>query len=122
MPNATELARLAGADVPADPAAAIELAQRLDGPGAVVVTMGSHGAVVVSDGDAEHVPAPRVDAVDPTAAGDAFCGGLADALSRGEELGRAVGWAVRCGAITATRWGAQSALPTRDEVLALEED
>ena len=59
--------------------------------------------------------------VDPTAAGDAFCGGLAGALASGATLEEAVRWAVRCGAVAATRWGAQASLPNRGEVEALEE-
>lgn len=121
VPNATELARLAGTAVPRDPEAAIAAARGLDGPGAVVVTLGAEGAVVVDGGTAIHVPAPRIVAVDPTAAGDAFCGGLADALVRGESLVDATRWAVRCGAAAATRWGAQASLPARDDVLTLEE-
>jgi ribokinase len=57
--------------------------------------------------------------VDPTAAGDAFCGGLADGIARGLGLPEAVGWAVRCGAAAATRWGAQASLPSREDVEAL---
>ena len=119
VPNATELALLAAAEVPVTPQDAIDLARRLEGPDAVVVTLGAAGAVVVGDDVAVHVPAPVVDPVDPTAAGDAFCAGLADALVRGEALEDAVRWAVRVGAVTATRWGAQASLPTREEVLAL---
>jgi ribokinase len=119
VPNATELARYAGVAVPSGPDDAIDAALGLSGPGAVVVTLGGDGAVVVGVGDPVHVPAPEITPVDPTAAGDAFCGGLADALVRGESLVDAVRWAVRCGAVTATRWGAQAALPTRDDVLAL---
>ena len=119
-PNATELGLLAGLPPPVSPDEAIAMAQRLDGPGAVVVTLGAAGAVVVGDGCTEHVPAPKVVAVDPTAAGDAFCGGLADGLVTGENLVDAVRWAVRCGAVAATRWGAQASLPTAEEVKALE--
>jgi ribokinase len=122
VPNATELARYAGTGVPAGPEEAVEAARGLEGPGAVVVTLGAAGAVVVGSGDPVHVPAPTITPVDPTAAGDAFCGGLADALVRGEDLVDAVRWAVRCGAVTATRWGAQAALPTRGDVLALGGD
>ncbi len=85
-----------------------------------MVTLGAGGAVVVTGGSAEHIPAPAVTAVDPTAAGDAFCGGLADALVRGESLSDAVRWAVRCGASAATRWGAQASLPTREQVMEVE--
>jgi ribokinase len=120
IPNATELARLAGVREPASASEAIEVARTIEGPDVLVVTLGSDGAVVVSGSSAEHVPAPTVDAVDPTAAGDAFCGGLADALVRGATMIDAVAWAVRCGAVTATRWGAQGSLPTREDVMALE--
>lgn len=120
VPNATELGLLAGSPPPVSPAEAMAMAQRLDGPAAVVVTLGAVGAVVVGDGYTEHVPAPEIVAVDPTAAGDAFCGGLADALVAGEDLVDAVRWAVRCGAVAATRWGAQASLPTTEEVEALE--
>jgi ribokinase len=120
VPNATELARLAGTEPPDSASAAIEIAATLAGPRAIVVTLGAGGAVVVSGDVAEHIPAPTITAVDPTAAGDAFCGGLADALVRGESLPDAVRWAVRCGASAATRWGAQASLPTRDQVLQLE--
>lgn len=120
VPNATELGLLAGKPPPVTPAEAMAMAQRLDGPGAVVVTLGAAGAVVVGDGYTEHVPAPTIVAVDPTGAGDAFCGGLADGLVTGENLVDAVRWAVRCGAVAATRWGAQASLPTTEEVKALE--
>lgn len=116
VPNATELATLTGGPVPDGIDEAVAAARALRGPAAVVVTLGARGAVVVDGDRALHVPAPRVRAVDPTAAGDAFCGGLADALGRGADLDEAVRWAVRCGAITATRWGAQSSLPTRADV------
>lgn len=117
VPNATELARLTAGPEPTSPDDAIALARELDGPGAIVVTLGAAGAVVVDGATEQHVPAPTVAAVDPTAAGDAFCGGLADALVRGDSLVDAVAWAVRCGAVTATRWGAQASLPTRSDVM-----
>ncbi len=121
VPNATELALLVRAAVPTSPDQAIVAAKQLIGPAAVVVTLGENGAVVVASGTEVHVPAPGIDPVDPTAAGDAFCGALADALMRGEGLVDSVRWAVRCGAVAATRWGAQASLPTRDEALAMEE-
>lgn len=120
VPNATELARLTGGPVPASPSEAISLAHSLPGPGSIVVTLGGDGAVVVAGAHDVHVAAPSIDPIDPTAAGDAFCGGLADALVRGETLDDAVRWAVRCGAAAATQWGAQSSLPTRSEVQAVE--
>ncbi|MBM3695250.1 MAG: ribokinase [Actinobacteria bacterium] len=119
VPNRTELALLAGAEPPATVDEAAGLARSLGGPRGVVVTLGAEGALVVTGEQATHVPAPRVDAVDPTGAGDAFCAGLADALVGGADLLTAARWAVRCGAAAVTRRGAQASLPTRAEVEAL---
>ncbi|OFW67228.1 MAG: hypothetical protein A2Z12_05800 [Actinobacteria bacterium RBG_16_68_21] len=121
VPNATELGVLLSEEPPAGPDDAARMARRLRGPAAVVVTLGAQGAVVVTAGTVAHVAAPAITPVDPTAAGDAFCGGLADALVAGADLVAAAHWAVRCGAAAATRWGAQSSLPTRSDVAALDE-
>ena len=102
VPNRGELAALAGRD--GDPA---QLAAGLDGVGAVVVTLGADGALVVDGGRAEHVPAPVVDAVDTTGAGDAFCGALAAALVGGAELVEAARLAVAFAAESVTRPGAR---------------
>jgi ribokinase len=118
VPNRGELAVLAGARVPADVEEAAALAARLPGVAAVVVTLGVDGAVVVEGGRVERVPAVEADAVDTTAAGDAFCGALADALARGADLVEAARWAARCAAVATTRHGAQPSLPTRDAVEA----
>jgi len=119
VPNASELGVLAGDAPPGGADEAARMARAVRGPGAVVVTLGADGAVVVEGRRVVHVPAPSVVAVDPTAAGDAFCGGLADGLVRGLDLVDAVRWAVRCGAVAATRWGAQASLPNRGDVEAL---
>ena len=120
VPNQTELATLAGhaglspiGDV--DPDTAVALARGLPVASAVV-TLGAAGAIVVTPTDATHVPAPAVMPVDTTAAGDAFCGALADALVDGADLVAATEWAVRVGAAATLRQGAQPSLPTRDEV------
>lgn len=118
VPNQTELATLAGHDGPVDADIAVELAGRLSAP-IVVVTLGSAGALVVTDSHTELVPAPKVDPVDTTAAGDSFCGAMADALVRGSDIVGAVRWAVRVGAATTQRAGAQPSLPTPDEVEGL---
>ena len=115
VPNQTELATLAGHDGPINAEIAARLAPTLPSP-AVVVTLGADGALVVDRGVATHVPAPTVTPVDTTAAGDSFCGALADALVRGETLIDATQWAVRVGAATTQRPGAQPSLPTAAEV------
>jgi ribokinase len=112
VPNRSELGRLAGAAEPTTTAEAAALARGLSGPGAVVVTMGADGALVVEGDAVTHVPATEVEAVDATGAGDAFCGALADGLADGHDLVAATEWAVRVAGISTTRWGAQS-VPTR---------
>ena len=115
VPNQTELATLAGFDGPINVETAASLAPSLPSQ-AVVVTLGAEGALVVEDGTATHVPAPTITPIDTTAAGDSFCGALADALVRGESLVDATRWAVRVGAATTQRPGAQPSLPTPTEV------
>jgi ribokinase len=118
VPNRTELAVLTGAG-PGE--SAVEIADQLDllPIASGIVTLGADGALVRYGGETTTVPAPRVDAIDATAAGDAFCAGLADAIVDGATPLEAARWAVRVGAVTATRPGAQAALPSRAEVEAL---
>lgn len=118
VPNQTELASLTGHEGPVDAEIAKNLAAELPVP-AVVVTLGAQGALAIVDGDVTHIEAPKVSPVDTTAAGDSFCGALADALVRHETIVDAVRWAVRVGAATTLRAGAQPSLPTPDEVAAL---
>jgi ribokinase len=84
-----------------------------------IVTRGSAGCVV-HDGDAEpvEVPAVPVEAVDTTGCGDAFTGAVALRLAAGDTLADAARYAVGVGAFAATRPGAQSSYPTREELTA----
>jgi ribokinase len=120
VPNRVELAQLAAGPVPETVEEAARLAGRLP-VGAVVVTLGADGALVVEGGEARHVPAVPVRAVDTTAAGDAFCGGLADALAAGAALGDAARRAVRVAAAACLRPGAQASLPTPAELETVPE-
>jgi ribokinase len=89
------------------------------GPRSAVITLGREGAVF-SDGEStNHLPAPKVDAVDTTGAGDAFVGALAAKLAQELPLNDAVAYAVRAGAAAVTRKGAQGALPTPESVKAM---
>jgi len=116
IPNRSELAALADVAIPTNRDETLEAISGLPATGAVVVTLGSDGAVVVENGKATSVPAHPVAAIDPTGAGDAFCGALAFALSRDRDLLEATKWAVAVGALATTRRGAQTAMPTADEV------
>lgn len=116
IPNRGELAALAGVAEPVSPYDVADAVGRLDTDADVVVTLGAEGALLVSGPKVTHVPAPEVDAVDPTGAGDAFCGALAEALSRDLGLGAAVERAVAAGALATTKPGAQRAMPSTEEV------
>jgi ribokinase len=89
-----------------------ELALALAAAGlpAVVVTLGARGAVV-ADGGILHVPAPAVDAVDTTGAGDAFVGAMAAWLARGLPLRQACELAAHVAARAVTGRGAQQSYP-----------
>ena len=86
----------------------------------VALKLGERGAFLYesSSGRGERVPGFRVQAVDTTAAGDAFTAGLAAQYLRTGELGRAARYANAAGALAATRLGAQPSLPRRAEVEA----
>jgi ribokinase len=89
------------------------------GPRSAVITIGEDGAVLADGESVEHLPAPEVDVVDTTGAGDAFVGALATQIARGASLQEAVAYAVRAGAAAVTKEGAQGALPTPEMVEAL---
>lgn len=82
------------------------------GPRSAVVTLGAAGAVFAAADDTGHLPAPQVEVVDTTGAGDAFVGALAARLAAGDALENAVAYAVKAGAAAVRSEGAQGALPT----------
>ncbi len=116
-PNETEAELLTGVKVDS-PANAEKAADILLGKGVgnVVITLGSEGAFIKTDGTCELVPALKVVAKDSTAAGDTFSGALTVALSEGMELRKAVEFATAAAAISVTRMGAQPSIPYRNEL------
>ena len=119
VPNLTELVALTGGGAGDALAEASDRARALARDGAIVVTLGEHGALVLDGGEETRVPAPHVAAIDTTAAGDAFCGSLASELLRGRALLDAVRVAVQVGALATTRRGALSGLPHPAEIAAV---
>jgi ribokinase len=115
-PNAGEAERLSGIVVRA-PGDAARAAQVLRDAGVrtVIVTLGEEGAWA-QGAETQRVPAFAVQAVDTTAAGDAFNAGLAVALVEGRMLREALTFASATAALTCTRRGAQASLPVRAEV------
>jgi ribokinase len=88
--------------------------------GVVAVTLGAEGAILMEDGEevARAAP-PPVEAVDGTAAGDAFTACLVVSLLENRTREEALRRACIAGALAASRFGAQTSLPTADEVDAL---
>ena len=111
-PNETETQLLTGVRV-TDEATAARAAELLRGKGVqhVIVTMGAAGAYYAGADDSFTTPAPRVTAVDTTAAGDVFNGALVVALARDEGMRAAIAFAVRSASVAVTRMGAQDSAP-----------
>jgi ribokinase len=122
-PNESEACALCGL-APGDltPANVASVAELLigSGPSSVIVKMGSRGAYIAgANGFRQMVPAFKVKAIDSTAAGDAFNAGLAVALVRGLSLEEAARYGAAVGALSATRAGAQTSMPSQRDVSRL---
>ena len=122
-PNETETCTLCGLkeeEFTPDTAASVARSLQASGVANVILKMGRRGALVVgSDGVETFIPVFNVEAVDTTAAGDAFNGGMAVALMRGSSLAEAAQFAAAVAAVSVTRSGAQPAMPTLEEVSAI---
>lgn len=116
-PNETEAQILTGIEV-TDKASARKAAGSLleCGAGSVILSMGAKGYLLAVGEEVRFVPAIKVDAVDATAAGDAFTGSLAVGLARGQKLSDAAYFANHVAALSVTRMGAQSSMPSTEEV------
>jgi ribokinase len=116
-PNETEAELLTGVKVETeDDAERAARVLRDKGIGVVIITLGARGTFVLSDSFLGLVPAPKVEAVDTTAAGDTFNGALAVGLASGQTIDDAVVFANKAAAISVTRLGAQASTPTLEEM------
>lgn len=120
-PNAVELRTLLGVAAASD-VSEVELCRSAleRGVGAVVLTRGQRGALVVKADREYEVPAQDVDAVDTTGAGDAFTACLSVELAAGRSLEEAVRLASVAGAHACLRLGVVPSLGTRHELLELQ--
>ena len=116
-PNETEASILTGIKV-ADMDDAKKAARALKAKGIenVIITMGSKGALVLTDSTEYVVDPIKVTVVDTTGAGDAFNGGLATALAEGLDIAEAVRFANATGALSVTKLGTAPAMPYRNEI------
>ena len=117
-PNETEAQILTGTSV-ADDASAAQAARYLleHGVGMVVVTLGERGSLVADGKTVRRVPAYPVKVVDTTAAGDAFCAGLAVQLAQKQPPDAALRFANAAGALATTVMGAEPSMPHLAELL-----
>lgn len=121
-PNAREASFLTGTHVHCWSSAA-QAARELRrwGVGHVLITMGQYGAFYSSQEGEVRITSPQVQAVDSTAAGDAFNGALAAALVQGADPDQAADVAAAAGALAATRPGAQPSLPNLSQLRTVVE-
>ncbi len=121
IPNESEAAALSGLPVDslqtAENAASHLIAM---GAGKVIITLGAEGSLFATGKGFEHFPAPKVKAVDTTAAGDTFVGGFAAALAGGKSEAEAIRYGQIAAALSVTRAGAQPSIPTMFDVQAFK--
>ena len=122
VPNETETEILTGIQVDTIENA-IHAGQVLRDRGVrtAIVKLGSRGCVLVSENETRHYPAPEVESLDATGAGDAFAGGLMVALSEEKSLHDAIVFATCVAALSVTKVGVVNALPDREQVETLLE-
>ena len=116
-PNQHEASALA--DMPIESLEDVERAAskiRERGAQTVIVTLGADGAYVLDDQGGRHIPAWPCEAIDTTAAGDAFAGAFAVKLVESGEVDQAISWGNAAGAIAASRLGAQPSMGNRQEI------
>lgn len=118
--NESELGLLTGAEVSDRQAAERAIIRLLDrGAAVVIVTLGSHGALLATPRAIEYFAPHVVNVVDTTAAGDAFVGNFVTSLLNTGDLSTSMKWANAAGALAVTKFGAQDSLPTLQEVRQL---
>jgi ribokinase len=116
-PNETEAQLITGIEV-TNPQTAFKASHTLINKGVktVIITLGSQGCVLATDGYEKHFDAYKVKPVDTTGAGDAFNGGLGCALAEGKTIEQAIDFASKVGAISVTSIGCVPGLPNKKDL------
>ena len=116
-PNETELEIISGVSIESEEdiqkAAQIMIEK---GVKELIVTLGSKGSLYINKEKSMFKKAYKVQAVDTTAAGDSYTGALAVALSQDKGMEEAMDFASKVGALSVLKEGAQSSLPTLEDV------
>ena len=88
-------------------------------PGPICVTLGAGGALLLDGGRVHHAPAPRVNAVDTTGAGDVFRGAFITALLEGQPPPFTLRFATAAATVSCMRVGAVGGVPSRADIDAM---
>jgi ribokinase len=121
IPNESEASALTGLTVDSLVSAETAATRLIAlGVGKVIITLGAQGSLFADGSRLEHFPAPKVKAVDTTAAGDTFVGGFAAALASGSSEADAIRFGQVAAALSVTRAGAQPSIPTLSDVQAFK--
>ncbi len=116
-PNETEATLLTGISVIDEETASQAAKVFLDkGVENVIITLGKEGAYFENAALKLKIPAPKVKAIDTTAAGDTFSGAIAVALTEKIPWEKAINFAIQAASISVTRLGAQASVPYRNEL------
>jgi ribokinase len=116
-PNEHEASLLSGIEVTGKDSARAACEWFLEkGVHTAVVTLGEQGAVIMEEGKCVHIPAPKVQTVDTTGAGDCFSGSMMARLAAGGSIENAVRFASAAAALSTTKFGVVNAIPTIEEV------
>lgn len=117
IPNEHELGRLSNIEIDDDDSI-IRAANVLFEKGIeeIIVTLGSRGVLHIDNNGHKFFKAYKVKAVDTTAAGDSFIGGFVSSYMEDKDMERAIDMGQKTAALAIQRIGAQSSLPTREEV------
>ncbi|MFI6819063.1 carbohydrate kinase family protein [Nonomuraea sp. NPDC050328] len=113
LPNESQAMAMTGAATPEQAAEAL----LADGPRGVLVTLGEQGSLVVTEAGATRVPARKVDVVDTTGCGDAYCAGFLTGLLHGHDVLTAAAWGTAAAASVATGLGSDAGLTDLDTLL-----
>ena len=116
-PNKNEAEALSGKKI-TDIRSGFKVGQYLlnKGPDAVVIKIGENGSLLITKNKNKHFAAYKVDVIDTTAAGDAFSAALSLGIIEGKSYEEAIKMANAAGALATTKLGAQTSLPTRQEL------
>ncbi|NLY45675.1 MAG: ribokinase [Tissierella sp.] len=117
IPNEHELERMSKIKV-TDEDSILEASRQLINKGIkqIIVTLGSRGAMYIDKSGHAFFKAHKVKAVDTTAAGDSFIGGFVSSYIEDKDINKAIDMGQRTAALAIQKVGAQSSLPTKEEV------